>query len=138
MKKLYAFIFVLLLALPAINVAAQCRDFAEKVIKDEMRPYTHDGNYNAVLLSQGQNIELTKVFNSNIDYKVIICGSPNLPAVRFMIKEVSGNVIYDNKSANNHYEFKPTSSVKLIISIEVPNNYTSNMEGCVTALFGVK
>ena len=53
----YIFILSLFLLLPFLG-NAQCKNFAKKVCKLELNPYIHDGNFNAAILTEGEDAEL--------------------------------------------------------------------------------
>jgi hypothetical protein len=124
---------------------AQCKKFA----KDECLPelsghgYTHDGNYHAAVLVEGEEAELYKTFYSDMEYRVAIVGESKLPAVEFKIMDVNKNVLYSNK--DNAYaptwDFKLQSSQQLKIVVKVssfnkPGDTPAS--GCVAIMFGFK
>ena len=47
-------VLTVLLALATINVDAQCKAFAKKECLPLLAPYTHDGNYHAAVLVEGE------------------------------------------------------------------------------------
>ena len=47
-------IVALLLIANAFNANAQCKAFAKKVCIPELGAYTHDGNYHAAILVEGE------------------------------------------------------------------------------------
>jgi len=141
MKLLQQITLIFLVSVLPLTIQAQCRDFAEQVIKTTMSPYIHDGNYNGVLLNEGQTIEIKKDFQSGQQYRMIICGSANLPNIEFDVMDDDRNVLFSNRSSgfSKYWDFKPEASRNLIISIKVPMNKNSkHLNGCVVALFGVK
>src|SRR5512136_2675714 len=103
----------------ALNVSAdaQCKKFA----KDECLPeltehgYTHDGNYHAAVLVEGEEAELYKTFYSDMEYRVAIVGEDKLPAVEFRILDANKNVLYTNKDKDyaSTWDFKLESSQQL-------------------------
>lgn len=138
-----SFILTLLLSFNAFNVNAQCKGFAKKICKAELGEYTHDGNYHAAILVEGEEAELYKTFYSDQDYRVAICGSDNLPAVEFKVMDASKNILYSN--AENDYsrtwDFKLESSqqLKLVIKVTTFENESDDpASGCVAIMFGFK
>ncbi len=118
---------------------AQCRDFAEETVKKMIPPFNHDGHFNGVLLSEGQTTELRQTFMSEYSYRIVICGSPNLPKIEFDIMDSDRNLLFSNKSNNyvKTWDFKPETSQNLIIVIRVPQSKSGHkLNGCVVALFG--
>ena len=77
----------MLIIATTFNVDAQCKAFAKKVCLPELGTYTHDGNYHAAVLVEGEEAELYKTFYSDMDYRVAICGEDKLPDMnsRFLI-----------------------------------------------------
>jgi hypothetical protein len=138
-------VLLLVLASATLNVDAQCKAFAKKVCIPELGGYTHDGNYHAAVLVEGEEAELYKTFYSDIDYKVAICGEEKLPPVEFRILDANRNVLYSNKDANGKYikswEFKLQSSqqLKLVIKVSSFNKPGETpASGCVAIMFGFK
>ena len=104
-----------------INVDAQCKAFAKKVCLPELGSYTHDGNYHAAILVEGEEAELYKTFYSDMEYRVAICGEDKLPDVEFRILDANKNVLYSNKDANyaKTWDFKLQSSQQLKLVVKV-------------------
>jgi hypothetical protein len=142
--KLVKIIPVLALFLLGINNAdAQCKAFAKKVCLPELGTYTHDGNYHAAILVEGEEAELYKTFYSDMEYRVAICGDEKLPAVEFRVLDANKNVLYSNKDKNyaRTWDFKLQSSQQLKIVVKV-SSFNKQAEtpasGCVAIMFGFK
>ncbi len=138
-----SFILTLLLSFNVFNANAQCKGFAKKICKAELGEYTHDGNYHAAILVEGEEAELYKTFYSDQDYRVAICGSDNLPAVEFKVMDANKNILYSN--AENDYsrtwDFKLESSQQLKLVVKVTTFETESDDpasGCVAIMFGFK
>lgn len=145
MKKIYHILIVLLvLAFIPLSGFSQCKSFAKKVCKLELAPYIHDGNFNAAILTEGEDAELYKTFYAGQNYRIYICGSDALPDIEFQVLDVSRNVLYDNRKNDYSriWDFKLESSQQLIISLRVKNNEDEQMDelisGCVAIMFGIK
>lgn len=144
MKKLYQAIIILtVLTLIPLTGISQCKSFAKKVCKLELTPYTHDGNYNAAILTEGEDAELYKTFYAGQNYRIYICGSESLPNIEFQVLDVNRNVLYDNRKNNYStiWDFNLESSQQLIISLRV--GYSDGeadelISGCVAIMFGIK
>ncbi len=136
-------ILALLIVTTTIKVDAQCKAFAKKVCIPELGAYTHDGNYHAAILVEGEEAELYKTFYSDMEYRVVICGEDKLPDVEFRVFDANKNVLYSNKDANysKTWDFKLQSSQQLKIVVKV-NSATKSGEtpasGCVAIMFGFK
>ena len=136
-------ILSLLIVTTTVNVNAQCKAFAKKVCIPELGAYTHDGNYHAAILVEGEEAELYKTFYSDMEYRVAICGEDKLPNVEFRVFDTNKNVLYSNKDANfaRTWDFKLQSSQQLKLVVKVNTfNKTGEMpaSGCVAIMFGFK
>lgn len=134
-------VLTLLLAFNAFNASAQCKGFAKKICKEELGNYTHDGNYHAAILVEGEEAELFKTFYSDQDYRLAICGSDNLPAIEFTVMDASKNILYSN--ADNDYsrtwDFNLESSqqLKIVIKVTTFEQVADDpASGCVAIMFG--
>jgi len=132
-----------LLLIVSVNGNAQCKAFAKKVCLPELGSYTHDGNYHAAVLVEGEEAELYKTFYSDMDYRVAICGEDKLPNIEFKIMDASKNVLYSNKEANyaKTWDFKLQSSQQLKLVVKVSSFNQSGdtpANGCVSIMFGFK
>ena len=121
---------------------AQCKQFAKNTCKAGLDPYQHDGNYHAALLIEGEEAELYKTFYSDRNYRIGVCGAPNLLQIEFKVIDTrSGKVLYDN-SLNDFewkWDFKLDSSqqLKIMVKVQVPDgNLDEPEEGCVAIMFG--
>ena len=136
-------ILALFLIATAGSVDAQCKAFAKKICLPELGTYTHDGNYHAAVLVEGEEAELYKTFYSDMDYRVAICGEDKLPNVEFKVLDSNKNVLYSNKDADfaRTWDFKLESSQQLRIVIKVNTSSQSGMtpsSGCVAIMFGFR
>ena len=141
--------FVIILLTSALSLAsfdglAQCKNFAKKVCRLELKPYTHDGNYNAAILTEGEDAELFKTFYAGQEYRIAVCGSETLYNVEFQVMDVDRTVLYTNKSDGYKptWDFKVESTQQLIILVKVSQNLEESSErlnsGCVAIMFGLK
>ena len=140
-----------ILALPLVFLlapqlgSAQCKNFAKKVCKSELAPYLHDGNYNAAILTEGEDAELFKTFYAGQEYRIAVCASSALPPVEFVLMDTQRNVLYNNKNNNYavYYDFKAETTQMLIISVKVTSKSSTSaadelISGCVAIMFGLK
>lgn len=136
-------LLAMLLFAASSNIDAQCKAFAKKVCIPELGAYTHDGNYHAAILVEGEEAELYKTFYSDMEYRVSICGEDKLPEVEFKVLDANKNVLYSNKDASyaKTWDFKLQSSQQLKIIVKV-NSFNKPGEtpasGCVAIMFGFK
>jgi hypothetical protein len=136
-------LLVLLLVATTVNSEAQCKAFAKKVCLPELGNYTHDGNYHAAVLVEGEEAELYKTFYSDMDYRVAVCGEEKLPPIEFKVLDANRNVLYSSKDNNyaRTWDFRLESSQQLKLVIKV--NARTRLEdapasGCVSIMFGFK
>ncbi|HEX2974756.1 MAG TPA: hypothetical protein VHO68_02370 [Bacteroidales bacterium] len=115
----------------------------KKVCLPELGNYTHDGNYHAAILVEGEEAELYKTFYSDMDYRVAICGEDKIPQIEFKILDANKNVLYSNKEHNysRTWDFKLESSqqLKLVVKVSTFNQAGEiPASGCVAIMFGFK
>jgi len=142
MKKYYSILIIIALSFIAINTHAQCKNFAKKVCKVELKPFIHDGNYNAAILTEGEDAELYKTFYSGQKYRLIICGSDKLPSIEFKVMDVERNVLFDNKENNMimNWDFEVEATQQLIVYLKVQSGSSDELNiesGCVAIMFGL-
>lgn len=141
--RLVKIIPVLALFFLSASVNGQCKAFAKKVCLPELGTYTHDGNYHAAILVEGEEAELYKTFYSDMDYRVAICGEDKIPQVEFKVLDANKNVLYSNtdKDYARTWDFKLESSQQLKLVVKV-SAYNKSGEipssGCVAIMFGFK
>ena len=136
-------ILALLIIASSLNLDAQCKAFAKKVCIPELGAYTHDGNYHAAILVEGEEAELYKTFYSDMEYRVSVCGEDKLPEVEFRVLDANKNVLYSNKDASyaKTWDFKLQSSqqLKLVVKVNSLNKPGDTpASGCVAIMFGFK
>jgi hypothetical protein len=115
---------------------AQCKAFAKKECLPELGTYTHDGNYHAAVLVEGEEAELYKTFYSDMEYRVAIVGEDKLPMVEFKVLDANKNVLYAKT-----WDFKLQSSqqLKLVVKVSSFNKPGDTpASGCVAIMFGFK
>ncbi len=142
-------IFTLLVGLSVslvpVKGMAQCKNFAKRICRLELTPYIHDGNYNAAVLTEGEDAELFKTFYSGQEYRVAVCGSESLEKIEFQILDVERRLLYTNATDDykTYWDFKVEATQQLIIFVKIHNNPGSEdagtlESGCVAILFGLK
>ncbi|HMA63306.1 MAG TPA: hypothetical protein VKP78_11700 [bacterium] len=144
MKKIFTITLLLAIFMfSPLSGKSQCKHFAKQVCKKELAPYIHNGNYNAAILTEGENAEMIKTFYADQNYRIYICGSAGISKIRFQVMDINRNVIYDNKNDGykTKWDFIPESSQQLIISLKVGNSHKEGenpVSGCVAIMVGVK
>ncbi len=145
MSKLFfrTSVIVALLCFTVMEVESQCMAFAKSVCKVKLAPFIHDGNYNAVIMSEGESAELIKTFFSGQKYRITVCKVDKLPPVRFWITDSRDRVLFDNSTQNYvdtwDFELEKTQMLSLNIRIndQSPESETI-ISGCVAVLFGIE
>ena len=146
MKKVIRITIVLALFIfvaGTTSVNAQCKSFAKKISKEELGAYTHDGNYHAAILTEGEEAELYKTFYSDQEYRLTIFGNSNLPPIEFKILDSNKNVLYSNKDDEyaKTWDFKLEASQQLKLVVKVTTFEQGSdipASGCVAIVFGFK
>jgi len=133
----------LLLAIAMGDANAQCKAFAKRVVLPELGSYTHDGNYHAAILVEGEEAELYKTFYSDMDYRLSIGGDEKIPPVEFVVLDANRNVLYSNKEnkLSGTWDFKLEASQQLKIVVKVPPSNRAGevpSSGCVAIMFGFR
>ncbi len=142
-RSLFGFIIIVLLfALPQSGMS-QCKGFAKKICKGELDPFTHDGNYHAAILTEGEEAELYKTFYSDQEYRIAICGGVDMPNIEFKIVDAHRNELYNNRNDDytSVWDFKLDSSQQLKLVVKVLKTGDETEEpaiGCVAIMFGFK
>jgi hypothetical protein len=83
-------------------------------------------------------------FNSGQSYRIIVCGEGVLGPVEFVVKDVSGTILFSNKKQEvftDSWDFSMDQTMQLTVSVKVPDQVDKtlfNTEGCVTVLVGFK
>lgn len=142
MKVLRIITLLFLFASLGLNASGQCKGFAKKSCLPELGGYTHDGNYHAAVLVEGEEAELYKTFYADMEYRVAICGADNLPNVEFRVLDANKNVLYSSKdSKSKTWDFRLQSSQQLKLVVKVTNFNAPGdtpASGCVSIMFGFK
>ena len=143
MRKLF-FVLLAFSAAFANNVNAQCNSFSRKSCMPQLKDYTHNGQYNSLMMAPGESADLeVNVFSAN-DYRFAVCGQEILGKLAFRVLDAKGKVIFDNKEHDmaGVWDFSVKSSQKLTIEVSVPEKKKNPTEmsesGCATILIGFK
>ena len=145
MKRIFTALFIISFTfLLTTQINAQCKGFAKKMCKPELIPYIHDGNYNAAILTEGEEAELYKTFFSDQEYRLAVCAAPNIEPIEFKVVDANRKVLYNNKDhdMSKVWDFKLESSQQLKIIVKVPVSSDGEKmdpeSGCVAIMFGFK
>jgi len=138
--------FFLTIAFSSPDACAQCKSFVKNGCAPQLTPYIHDGNYQAVMMSEGEEAEVYKTIFAGQQYRLLVCVDQSLPNVEFVVTDIRRTVLFDNRK-NDHakfWDFKADASQQIKITIRIPKpKKQTGIEpklnaGCVGLLFGLK
>ena len=143
MKCIKCSCLILVLIFGTFKVFSQCINFARSIAKPQLETYTHDGNYNATYIEEGESAELYKTFFSGQQYRLVLAAVNALPKnIRIRILDEQLKILFDNADHNYTYiwDFTAESTQKLTIHIKIPDNEKNDKitGGCIAILFGIK
>ena len=139
-------VFLLAMTFSSPNAFAQCKSFVKNSCAPQLKPYIHNGNYQAVTMCEGEDAEVFKTIFAGQQYRLLVCVDPALPDVEFVVTDIHRTVLFDNRKNNNakFWDFKAEASQQIKITIRIPKtNKQGNSEkelifGCVGMLFGLR
>lgn len=139
----FASVLIFLFVASGLTINGQCKAFSKKNCLPELGSYTHDGNYHATVLTEGEEAELYKTFYSDMDYRMVVCSEESLPVLEFTVMDVNKNILFSSKDNRNlrTWDFKLESSQQLRIILKVkPSGNQSGVpsSGCVSIMFGFR
>ena len=138
-----ALLFFMLFSLP--EVFAQCKSFVKSSCLPQLNPYIHDGSYQAVIMSEGEEADVYKPIFAGQQYRLFVCVDNSLPNVEFIVWDARRNILFDNRKNNNvkYWDFKSDASQNIRVTIRIPKSRNQNSSdseiifGCVGMLFGL-
>ena len=137
--------FLLGMAFSSQDSHAQCKAFVKSGCLPEIAPYIHDGNYQAVIMSEGEEAEVYKTIFAGQQYRLMVCIDTVLPDIEFVVSDIRRNILFDNRKNGNVkvWDFKPDASQQIKITVRVPKSQKQDafaqeiLFGCVGLLFGL-
>ncbi|MDR1171098.1 MAG: hypothetical protein LBL24_01450 [Bacteroidales bacterium] len=140
---LVAFLFVMAFSSP--DARAQCKAFVKSSCLPQLVPYIHDGSYQAVMMSEGEEAEVYKTIFAGQQYRLFICTDTALPNVEFVVSDIHRNILFDNRKNGNvkMWDFKSDASQQIKVTIRIPKSKKQDageqeiVFGCVGVLFGL-
>ena len=133
-----AFLFVMVFS--SQNALAQCKAFVKSSCLPQLAPYIHDGSYQAVVMSEGEEAEVYKTIFAGQQYRLFICSEDALPNIEFVVSDIRRTILFDNRKNGNVkvWDFKAEASQQIKITIRVPKPQKEEIVfGCVGVLFGL-
>lgn len=102
--------------------------------------YTHDGQFTAQKLTEGEELIVTRPFYKDQKYRIVVIGADNLPDISFEILNFEQDkVVFSNAedgSFANTWEYECTSSEILHVKVKVPAVNATKENGCVAVIVG--
>ena len=137
--------FLLVMVLSSQNTLAQCKTFVKSNCLPQLTPYIHDGNYQAVIMSEGEEAEVYKTIFAGQAYRLIVCVDEIMPNVEFVVSDIRRNILFDNRKNSNAkvWDFKPEASQQIKVTIRIPKSQKQGagdkdlIVGCVGVLFSL-
>ncbi|WP_010664119.1 hypothetical protein [Marinilabilia salmonicolor] len=126
----------------SVNTVAQCSGFAKAVVKPELSPFLHDGNYNATILGEGETIVLRKTVFKGQKYRLLVKGVPELPKLHFRVLDANSGLLFDNSqvefASSWDFDVQTTRTIEVEVSVPDDENPEIDTGGCVAILFGLE
>ena len=137
------FLIITFFSLNIERVDAQCLDFVKTDGFEKLNTdlYVPEGRFDALTLSEGDNLKVYKSFFRGRTYKIVVTAEENIGVLNFQVKTMQGDLIFDNSQNNNidSWEYTSDRNQNLMITIELPSNSDSKIEtGCVAVILGYK
>ena len=133
-------------ALSSPDARAQCcKSFVRTNCIPQLSPYIHDGNYQAAIMSEGEEAEVYKPILAGQRYRLLICVDDALPNVEFTVSDNRRAILFDNRKNGNvkMWDFKADASQQIKITVKIPksqkqeNGGKESIFGCVAVIFGL-
>jgi len=141
-QALAAVTLILAMTFSSQDALAQCKNFVKSSCIPQLAPFIHDGNYQAVTMSEGEEAEVYKTVFAGQQYRLIICNETALPDVEFVVSDNRRTVLFDSRKNNNvkmwDFKFDASQQIKVTIRIPKPQKEGKSGSGCVGVLFGMK
>ncbi len=144
MKQNISFLLLIIFfSLSIQKTNAQCLDFVKTDGFEKLNTelYVPEGRFDALTLSEGDNLKVYKSFFRGRTYKVVVTAEENIDVLNFQVKTMQGELIFDNSQSNNieSWEYTSDKNQNLMITVELPSNSGSQIEtGCVAVILGYK
>ena len=138
-------LFFFVVVMSSQEAQAQCKSFIKVSCLPQLKPYIHDGNFQAVVMSEGEEAEIYKTVFSGQSYRLFICIDDNIPTIEFVVSDIRRNILYDNRKNDNLkvWDFKPEVSQQIKVTIRIPKSQKQGVGeqeynyGCVAILFSL-
>ena len=138
-------VILFLTAFSSPDTPAQCKSFVKIGCLPQLTPFIHDGNYQAVMMSEGEEAEVYKTIFAGQKYRLLVCIDNALPSVEFVVTDIRRTILFDSRKNGNvkFWDFKTDASQQIKVSIRIPKSQKQGngdqelIFGCVGVLFGL-
>ena len=138
-------VFLFMMAFSSPDTLAQCKSFVKSNCIPQMKPFIHDGNYQAVKMSEGEEAEVHKTIFAGQKYRLLVCKDNALPTVEFVVTDMNRTILFDNRKNENvnYWDFKADASQQIKITIRIPKTQKQGSSEqklsfeCIGVLFGL-
>lgn len=146
MKQTYflkAIVAISIVAFSTLAANAQCSTFLKKKCMPKIQPFTLNGQVNTSTLSSGQKTSLNLTFYSGQDYRIVVCGQPQLGDLSFKVMDMNKKVVFDSQKNDSpdFWDFKVKNTQQFIVEVQVPESESTSSvlpSGCVSIMVGFK
>lgn len=141
MRIVFLFLLTIFCLSNSTEASAQCREFVKFECIPHLQPYLHDGNYQSLIMAEGEEAEIYKTVFGGMQYRLMICTAEGLPQPQFVVTDIHRKVLFDSSTNGaSSWDFATKNGQQLKISIKLPrpSASTTPREGCVGILFGIK
>jgi hypothetical protein len=139
----YKALFTILILIAANTVYSQCLDFVKtkgfEILDTEK--YVPEGRYDAMVLSEGDNLSVYKTFFRGKTYRIVVITEGQLESVHFQIKTMQGQIVYDSKDnpSSKFWDYTSDKNQNLIVFVDLLPPKTAKVNsGCVAVVLGYK
>jgi hypothetical protein len=139
----YKVILTILFVITAYNSNSQCLDFVKtkgfQILDTEK--YVPEGRYDAMVLSEGDNLSVYKTFFRGKTYRIVVTTEETITSVHFQVKTMQGQVIYDSKDnpGLKFWDYTSDKNQNLIVFVDLLPPKTAKVNsGCVAVILGYK
>lgn len=146
MKQTYflkAIVAISIVAFSTLAANAQCSTFLKKKCMPKIQPFQLNGQVNTSTLSSGQKTSLNLTFYSGQDYRIVVCGQPQLGDLSFKVMDTNKKVVFDSQKNDSpdFWDFKVKNTQQFIVEVQVPESESTSSvlpTGCVSIMVGFK
>jgi len=146
MKQRYSLIVLIaigILTFTSTAINAQCSAFTKKKCMPKIQPFQQSGQINTSTMSAGQKTSLNITFYSGQDYRILVCGQPQLGELAFRVMDTNRKVVFDSRKNDypDFWDFKVKNTQQFIVEVQVPESESTSSvlpSGCVSIMVGFK